>query len=69
MNDAEKLQVLLTHWIEHNTSHGEEFLKWAKRADEAGMKAVSEEISAATDRLLEASNRLRKALNLLNPKS
>lgn len=28
MNQLEKLQVLLPHWIEHNRGHAEECQKW-----------------------------------------
>lgn len=28
MNELEKLQVLLPHWIEHNRGHAEECRKW-----------------------------------------
>ena len=65
MEDAEKLPVLLEHWIEHNASHGEEFEKWAQRAREAGLDAVSGEIEAAAEGMLEATRRLRKALEHL----
>ena len=67
MQDAEKLQVLLKHWIEHNASHGEEFKKWAQRANEAGLGEVSGEISAAAGRLHEATGCLCKALTYLRP--
>ena len=67
MKDAEKLPVLLEHWIEHNASHGEEFEKWAQRAREAGLDAASGEISAAADGLSEVTRRLRKALGHLRP--
>lgn len=31
MNDLEKLQVLLPHWIEHNAEHADELSSWAER--------------------------------------
>ena len=34
MNDSEKLNHLIGHWIEHNDSHAAEFAKWAERARE-----------------------------------
>ena len=69
MQDAEKLQVLLEHWIEHNASHGEEFEKWAQRANQAGLSEVSREISAAAGRLREATDCLCRALTDLRPES
>ena len=28
-SDIEKLRVLISHWLQHNESHGEEYAKWA----------------------------------------
>ena len=61
MEVAEKLNVLFEHWIEHNTTHEEEFEKWAQRAEEAGLKEVSGDISAAAERLQEATRCLHSA--------
>ena len=32
----EKLRILLTHWVEHNREHAEEFRRWAAQAEQAG---------------------------------
>jgi len=69
MDIAEKLSILLDHWIEHNAAHEEEFGKWAQRAEEAGLKEVSGEISAATESLQEATHNLRLALSHLQKDS
>ena len=66
MEDTDKLVILLDHWIEHNASHREEFEKWAKRAEEANL-AVSGDIAAAAERLQDADDCLRRALNKLRP--
>ncbi|MDP6777455.1 MAG: hypothetical protein QGI83_11905 [Candidatus Latescibacteria bacterium] len=65
MDVQERLGILVDHWIEHNASHGEEFGKWAQRAEEAGLEGVAREIAAATERLEESTSRLREALALL----
>ncbi len=65
MTVQERLRILVDHWIEHNASHGEEFGKWALRAQEAGLEGVAGEITAATERLEESTSRLREALVLL----
>lgn len=35
MNEADKLRVLIPHWIEHNKEHAQEFLDWAKQTSQA----------------------------------
>jgi len=60
MNDLEKLQVLLPHWIEHNEEHATEFREWARRAGEAG-----EDMFAASQQLESANDSLRAALEKL----
>ena len=65
MGDAEKLPILLEHWIEHNASHAAEFEKWAERAAAAGLADVAGDITAAADDLGEATKRLQAALTRL----
>jgi hypothetical protein len=67
MGDAEKLPILLEHWIEHNASHAAEFAKWAERAQTAGLDEVAGDITAATESLGEATTRLQAALTRLRP--
>ena len=59
-SDLEKLQVLLPHWIEHNTEHAAEFRRWAAQA---GIAAA--DIVAAAEGLETASYRLRQAQDKL----
>ncbi|MBW2467010.1 MAG: hypothetical protein JRF02_06885 [Deltaproteobacteria bacterium] len=61
-SDLEKLQVLLTHWLQHNESHGEEYLKWAETARKGGYAATAEFIEQAVDLLQQADESLQKAL-------
>ncbi|MCK5070173.1 MAG: hypothetical protein KAR01_06510 [Desulfocapsa sp.] len=60
MNQLEKLQVLLPHWIEHNEGHAEECRKWAEQAEHevvqlnlkaalAAMEVVTEHLGKALD--------------------
>jgi hypothetical protein len=60
MNEAEKLRVLIPHWIEHNEEHASEFQRWADRVDEVAadiraaataVTVVNELLSAALDKL------------------
>ncbi len=66
MEDAQKLRVLIEHWIEHNASHREEFEKWAQRASEWGLGPVSEAILDAAGNLKRADGALQNALAQLD---
>ena len=41
-SDVEKLQMLISHWLQHNESHGKEYAKWAEVAREAGYSETAE---------------------------
>ena len=60
--DLEKLQVLLTHWLQHNESHGSEYLKWAEVARQGGHAATADFIEQAVGLLKKADQSLEKAL-------
>ncbi len=63
MNELEKLQVLLPHWIEHNRGHAEECAKWAELAEkESGTEEVASNLKAALAAMDHVSERLEKAL-------
>jgi hypothetical protein len=59
--DAEKLRVLLPHWIEHNAEHAAEFRVWAQKVDAVGAYLVS-----AADHLEDASSILEDALQQMS---
>ena len=60
--DLEKLQLLLSHWLQHNESHGAEYLKWAGVARQDGHEATAEFIEQAVELLKKADESLGKAL-------
>lgn len=60
MNELEKLQVLLPHWIEHNQGHAEECKKWA---EQTGQGAVQSSLMAALDAMAEVTRQLTMALD------
>lgn len=60
--DLEKLQVLLTHWLKHNGSHGSEYVKWAQVARQDGHTITAEFIEQAVDLLKKADASLKNAL-------
>jgi hypothetical protein len=41
MDETEKLQVLLPHWIEHNCEHAQEFREYAVRSGEVPDKLLA----------------------------
>lgn len=66
MNTAEKIQILVKHWIAHNAEHEEEFRKWAERAEAAAMPELAADLAAAAGGLREAARQLRTAQVRLN---
>ena len=53
---AEKLKVLIPHWISHNEEHAGEYKKWAERFEAEGLVDIAERLRQAAD-LIVASNR------------
>ncbi len=62
MDDKKRLTVVIEHWIDHNESHMDEYRKWAKRAEELGLKLVVGEIEKAIGTLSQTNLHLEKAL-------
>ena len=61
-SDIEKLQVLISHWLEHNESHGREYARWGEIAAKAGHRAAADHIGRAVALLAEADQALAEAL-------
>jgi len=61
MDDVDKLNHLLAHWIEHNASHEEGYERWARVAEEAGFTEAARAILEARDLSQEMSRRLEEA--------
>ena len=61
-SDIEKLRMLITHWLQHNESHGREYAKWAAVARKAGYAGTAEWIEQAVELLAEADKAFEKAL-------
>lgn len=62
MNEIEKLRVLLPHWIEHNSGHESECVKWADVARSEGLEKVADCIDAAVKTMKEVNKHLEEAL-------
>ena len=61
-SDVEKLQMLLSHWLQHNKDHGREYTKWAEVARKTGNATAAECIETAVDQLAKADKAFAKAL-------
>ena len=63
MDDIEKLQFLLPHWIEHNAEHADELRSWADNMQHSGKVDVAKRLSAAAASLQNAGDHLSKLLD------
>ena len=57
----EKLRILLPHWIEHNRSHGAEFIQWAASARTEGSGSLAALLDQAAANMAVTDELLRKA--------
>jgi len=64
--DEHKLEVVLTHWMDHNRGHVQEFEKWAEKARASGHQEMSERILEAARQMDRANEVLELALRSLN---
>jgi len=62
-NDRKKLRILLSHWIEHNRGHAEEFRRWAEKAKKLGQTAVYDDMMQAAQQMNKANEFLLAALD------
>ena len=60
-----KLEILLNHWIEHNTEHAQEYTEWAEKAKSFGQAAVHDDIMQAVQQMNTMNGLLLKALERL----
>ena len=63
MNDLEKLQVLLPHWVEHNAEHADELRSWADSMQYSSKIDVAKRLSAAAALLEKAGDQLSRLLD------
>jgi hypothetical protein len=62
LKDLEKLEFLLTHWVEHNREHSSEFRNWAQRAEQMGAGQTAKHLYAAVQHMESTNNSLSAAL-------
>ena len=61
-DDAAKLRILLSHWVEHNEEHAVEFTEWALKAKASGQAPVHDHIMKAVKQMKAANKSLLAAL-------
>jgi len=62
-DDDAKLEILLSHWIEHNEEHAEEFTEWALKAKANGNGGVHDHMMKAVQQMKGANKSLLAALD------
>ena len=61
-DDAVRLKTLLSHWVEHNEEHAEEFTQWALKARASGNGRVHDHMMKAVHQMKGANKSLLAAL-------
>ena len=62
MTLEQKLNILFSHWIDHNDSHKDNFLSWAEKARTAGLTEVASSLEQAGSLSQEVTKKLEDAL-------
>lgn len=62
---ADKLRILLAHWMKHNDAHAETYRQWAQRAEESALGEVGERLAHAADLTLAINRTLDAALKAM----
>ncbi len=55
-----RLSHLLPHWIEHNTSHAEQFEEYASQARAEGFESIAGHIEAASRAIRQSNEELER---------
>lgn len=59
--DIEKLNILLSHWIEHNESHIRSYADWAARLEGTDLAEVGLKIGEAAGAVSQANEKFKQA--------
>lgn len=59
--EEKTLGILLSHWVEHNTSHEESFVEWIDKAKTIGKAETAEYINKAVEFMKKADEMLVEA--------
>ncbi|MEX1299715.1 MAG: hypothetical protein AB1Z16_11300 [Desulfotignum sp.] len=66
MTTKEKIGVLLSHWVDHNDSHKDNFYSWAEKAEQAGLNAIAAHLKQAGDLSEDVTKQLKQAVEKLH---
>lgn len=64
MSFEEKLQTLLSHWINHNSDHAANYLEWSKKTREGGRPDIAQLLREASEMTGKITSVFEKAFNL-----
>ena len=62
VDERQKLESLLNHWVKHNSGHAQEFTEWAEKSKELGQGKVYENMMQAARQMEEVNEFLLAAL-------
>jgi len=66
MSLEDKLAVLLSHWVDHNDSHKDNFFSWAQKAQASGLKEIAVQLEQAGVLSEKVTLALKQAQKVLN---
>lgn len=58
--------MLLTHWINHNNSHKDNYISWAKKASDGDLGEAASFLNSAAELSVRITEDLEKALKSLD---
>lgn len=65
MEEAKRLNTLLTHWIEHNESHIKSYRQWADRLKDDRLDEIALKIGEAAGIISMANEKIKEAKEML----
>lgn len=68
MSFEEKLQTLLSHWVNHNNDHAANYMEWSKKTREGGRSDIADLLKEASEMTGKITTVFEKALNLSKKK-
>lgn len=64
MRFEEKIQTLLSHWVNHNNDHAKNYLEWSRKTQEAGRADIGNLLKEASEMTGKITAVFEKALTL-----
>lgn len=65
MDERERLNTLLEHWIKHNESHIKSYKEWVEKLKDSEFSEVSQKIEEAAKITSRANEKIKEAKNLV----